>query len=107
LKDFDVHGRLFEAGSCSKQVDKNVGHFESREIMGELADFDSILVFGMLAPGNQPSVANGRSEDSKTQVIGRIGNLYRAGWEDWIYGANCFDHTVAGPSRDRQYQVWK
>ena len=66
-----------------------------------------ILVFEMLAPGNQPSVANGRSEYSKTQVIGRIGNLYRAGWEDWIYGANCFDHTVAGPSRDRQDQVWK
>jgi hypothetical protein len=71
--------------------------FESLEIMGEPVDFHSILVFGMLAPRNQPSVANARSEDPKTHVIGRIGNLYRAGWEDWIYGANCFDHTVAGP----------
>ena len=52
-------------------------------------------------------LTDGREYVAKALSPGELGNLYRAGWEDWICSANCFDHNVAGPLGDRRNQVWK
>lgn len=44
---------------------------EVEKSRGKLVELDSFLVFGMLAPRNQPSVVNGRSAAQKQRSMER------------------------------------
>ena len=60
----------FEGVRCSRAIVQSSqfgrsGILESREITWKIVDLDSVLVFGMLALRNHPSIANGQSEAQK------------------------------------------
>ena len=67
---------MFTGGGLTQAVvqSRNIGRSGISQVeksLGKLVELDSFLVFGMLAPRNQSSVANGRSAAQKQRSMER------------------------------------